>query len=191
MQKSRQEKKESLLTKPGLTRETVLEISELKHEPEWMTERRLHAYSVFKQKKLPTWGGKLTDINFDDIIYYFKPKTGVSSSWEDVPGEIRETYEKIGIPQAEQKYLAGVMAQYESEAVYHSLRDHLAQQGVIFLDMDTGLKEHPDLIKQYFGTIIPIDNNKFASLNSAVWSGGSFVYVPKGVKVEIDCIAEV
>lgn len=170
---------------PGLTRETVREISSLKDEPEWMTAQRLHAFSVFEKKKMPTWGGNLADINFDDIIYYFRPKTGVASAWEDVPSEIRETYEKIGIPQAEQKYLAGVMAQYESEAVYHSLRDHLSKQGVIFLDMDTGLREHPDLVKEYFGTVIPAGDNKFAALNTAVWSGGSLLYVPKGVHVDI------
>lgn len=171
--------------KPGLTDMLINDISHSKSEPAWMTASRLRAYEVFLRKLLPNWGGNLKDLDFDSIHYYLRPTEGVVGSWADLPADIRQTYEKIGIPQAEQKYLAGVMAQYESEAVYHSLQGQLEKQGVVFLDMDTALKKFPEIVKEYFGTVVPAGDNKFAALNTAVWSGGSFVYVPKGVKVEI------
>ncbi|RJO59824.1 Fe-S cluster assembly protein SufB [Candidatus Parcubacteria bacterium] len=173
------------ILKPGLSEKVIKEISHLKNEPAWMLEKRLLAYEFFKQKPLPAWGGNLREIDFNQIRYFLTPSDRVARSWSDVPAAIRKTYEKIGIPQAEQKYLAGVMAQYESVAVYHSLQKQLEKQGVIFLDMDTALKTHPEIIKEYFGRVIPSGDNKFAALNTAVWSGGSFVYIPKGVNVEI------
>ena len=173
------------MAKPGLSARVVEHISHYKSEPAWMRANRLRALHVFTKKALPNWGGELRGIDFQAIHYFLSPTGKLARSWEDVPEGIRNTYSKIGIPEAEQKYLGGVMAQYESEAVYHSLRESLAKQGVVFLDMDAGLREHPDLVKQYFGTVIPAGDNAFSALNTAVWSGGSFVYVPAGVKVQI------
>ncbi|MEZ4505740.1 MAG: Fe-S cluster assembly protein SufB [Thermomicrobiales bacterium] len=169
----------------GLTRDTVIQISKMKGEPEWMLEFRLKAYDHFLKRPMPTWGGNLGEIDFDDIYYYIKPAEKQGKTWDEVPEYIKNTFEKLGIPEAERKFLAGVGAQYESEVIYHSLREDLQKQGVIFLDMDAGVREYPDLVKQYFGTVIPANDNKFAALNSAVWSGGSFIYVPEGVKVEV------
>ncbi|MEN3015437.1 MAG: Fe-S cluster assembly protein SufB [bacterium] len=171
----------------GLDEDKVIKISKIKGEPEWMTEFRVRAYRIFISKPMPTWGNTelLSQINFDDIHYYVKPQDDHKTSWEEVPEYIKKTFERLGIPEAERKFLAGVTAQYESEVVYHSVREDLAKQGVIFTDMDTGLKEHPELVRKYFGTVIPPEDNKFAALNSAVWSGGSFVYVPPNVKVSI------
>jgi len=169
----------------GLTAEQVEDISRRKGEPEWMLKLRLRAHQMFLKKPMPTWGADLSGIDFDNIHYYVKPSEKTETSWEEVPAYIKDTFDKLGIPEAERKFLAGVSAQYESEVVYHNIREDLEQQGVIFLDMDSGLREHPDLVKEYFGTIIPPNDNKFAALNSAVWSGGSFIYVPKGVHVEI------
>ncbi|MFA5051460.1 MAG: Fe-S cluster assembly protein SufB [Patescibacteria group bacterium] len=186
---------EELLTRPddvaylfkakkGLSERVVREISHLKGESDWMRDIRLRAYQVFLKKKMPTWGGDLSKIRFEDIFYYMKPVEKVFQNWSDVPTAIRSTYQRLGIPQAEQKYLSGVMAQYESEAVYHNLKDRMGKNGVIFEDMDTALKKYPEIVKKYFGRVIPAGDNKFAALNTAVWSGGSFVYVPAGVKVE-------
>ena len=173
--------------KQGLTHETVKEISGMKGEPEWMTKFRLRALDYFLKKPLPAWANLelLNQIQFDALYYYLKPTEKKSESWEDVPEEIKKTFDRLGIPEAERKFLAGVSAQYESESVYHSMHEDLKRQGVIFLDMDSGLKEHPDIVKEYLGTIIPPADNKFAALNSAVWSGGSFIYVPPGVHVEM------
>ncbi|HZU05791.1 MAG TPA: Fe-S cluster assembly protein SufB [Chloroflexota bacterium] len=169
----------------GLSREVVEEISYLKGEPDWMRQFRLKALAIFERKPLPTWGGDLSGIDFDSIYYYIKPSEKQGRSWDEVPEYIKRTFDRLGIPEAERKFLAGVSAQYESEVVYHNIREDLARQGVIFLDMDSGLREHPDLVREYFGTVIPPADNKFAALNSAVWSGGSFIYVPPGVHVEI------
>jgi len=173
--------------KRGLTREVVEEISWMKGEPDWMRQFRLKALEAFQRKPLPAWAdlSMLSQINFDNIYYYLKPMEKQGRTWEEVPEDIKKTFEKLGIPEAERKFLAGVTAQYESEVVYHSIREDLEKQGVIFLGMDDGLKKHPELVKKYFGTLIPAADNKFAALNSAAWSGGSFIYVPKGVKVEI------
>ncbi len=171
--------------KPGLSREVVVEISAVKNEPAWMREFRLAAYEAFLKKPIPTWGGDLSKINFDTITYYATPTDKGARSWDDVPEEVKQTFDRLGIPEAERKFLAGVGAQYDSEVVYHSIREDLAKKGVIFLSMDDGLREYPDLVKEYFGTVIPKEDNKFAALNSAVWSGGSFIFVPKGVHVEI------
>jgi Fe-S cluster assembly protein SufB len=160
-------------------------ISRHKDEPEWMLEFRLKALESFMEKPTPTWGGDLSEMDYDDIYYYIRPMENQGRSWDDVPDNIKDTFEKLGIPQAERESLAGVGAQYESEVVYHSLKKELEEQGVIFLDMDSGLREHGDIVEEYFGTIIPPDDNKFAALNSAVWSGGSFVYIPPGVSVDI------
>ena len=168
----------------GLSEDVVRRISEIKDEPEWMLDYRLEALDIFYQKPLPTWGGDLSGIDFNNIIYYVKPSDRQENDWDDVPDEIRKTYDKLGIPEAEKKYLSGVKAQYESEVIYGSLEENLAKQGVIFLSTDEALKQHPDLVKEYFGTLIPSADNKFAALNTAVWSGGSFIYIPKGVKVE-------
>jgi len=168
----------------GLNAETVRRISEIKDEPQWMTDIRLNALEIFNSKPMPTWGGDMSGIDFNDIIYYVRPQDKQESDWDDVPEEIRNTYDKLGIPEAEKKYLAGVKAQYESEVIYGSLEDDLAEQGVIFLSTDEALKQHPELVKEYFATIIPAGDNKFAALNTAVWSGGSFIYVPKGVNIE-------
>jgi len=168
----------------GLSEDVVRRISEIKSEPEWMLEYRLKALDIFYKKPMPTWGGDISGINFDNIIYYVKPSDKQENDWDDVPDEIRKTYDKLGIPEAEKKYLSGVKAQYESEVIYGSLEEGLEKQGVIFLSTDEALKKHPDLVKEYFGTIIPPADNKFAALNTAVWSGGSFIYIPKGVSVE-------
>jgi len=169
----------------GLSREIVEEISWLKGEPDWMREFRLRALEIFFSKPMPTWGADLSAINFDDIYYYIKPTDKQSRSWDEVPEEIRRTFELLGIPEAERKFLAGVGAQYESEVVYHNLQEHLRKLGVIFVDTDTAVREYPDLVREYFGTVVPPDDNKFAALNSAVWSGGSFIYVPPGVHVDL------
>lgn len=169
----------------GLTEEIVRTISSMKNEPEWMLDFRLKSLKQFEKMPMPTWGGDLSDLDFDDIQYYVKPSEGKSKTWEEVPQEIKETFDKLGIPEAEQKFLAGVSAQYESEVVYHSMQEDLEKQGVIFTDTDTALQEYPELMKQYFGTIVPPEDNKFAALNSAVWSGGSFIYIPKGVKCDV------
>jgi Fe-S cluster assembly protein SufB len=169
----------------GINREVVQQISEMKSEPQWMREIRLKALDVFWQKPTPTWGGDLGHLDFNNIHYYMRAADRQGKTWDDVPAEIKNTFDKLGIPEAERRFLAGVGAQYESEVVYHSLRDDLQQKGVIFVDTDTALREHPDLVKEYFGTVIPIHDNKFAALNTAVWSGGSFVYIPAGVKVDI------
>lgn len=168
----------------GLSRETVLNISKLKNEPEWMTQRRLAAYDVFVAKPNPTWGPDLSKIDFDDIIYYIKSTAKVAADWDSVPPEIKDTFKKLGIPEAEQKYLAGVTTQFESEAVYHSTIQELEDKGVIFLDTDSALRDHPEIFQKYFGTVVPHTDNKYAALNTAVWSGGSFIYVPKNVKID-------
>src|SRR6202011_163307 len=172
-------------TKKGLSPEVVASISQHKNEPEWMLKFRLKALDHFLKRPMPTWGADLSGIDFNNIYYYVKPVEEQSRSWDDVPESIKNTFDRLGIPEAERKFLAGVSAQYESEVIYHSIREDLEKLGVIFCDCDTGLREHPELFKEYFGTIIPSNDNKFASLNSAVWSGGSFVWVPPGVKVEI------
>lgn len=171
--------------KKGIDENIVKQISKIKNEQEWMTEFRLKAYKEFVRKPMPEWGADLSKINFKDIYYYIKPTENREDSWENLPKEIKETYDKIGVPEAEKKFLAGVSAQYESEVVYESIQKELVKLGVIFCDMDTGLRKYPDLVKEYFGTVIPIYDNKFSALNSAVWSGGSFVYVPKNVKVNL------
>ena len=169
----------------GLNRKVVEQISEMKGEPSWMRQFRLKSLDLFEKRPMPTWGADLSGIDFDNIYYYIKPVQEQGKTWEDIPAEIKDTFDRLGIPQAEQKYLAGVTAQYESEAVYHKVREDLEKLGVIFTDMDTALREYPDIVKEHFGTVIPPSDNKFASLNSAVWSGGSFVYVPANVRVEI------
>lgn len=170
----------------GLSEEVVRDISAKKDEPEWMLEKRLKALSIFKRKPMPTWGADLSGIDFDQIKYFVRSTEGQAQSWEDLPEEIRTTYDRLGIPEAErQRLVAGVAAQYESEVVYHQIREDLEAQGVIFLDTDTALKEQPELFREYFGTVIPDGDNKFSALNSAVWSGGSFIYVPPGVHVDI------
>jgi Fe-S cluster assembly protein SufB len=169
----------------GISHEVVEAIAEHKKEPEWMRKFRHKSLDYFLARPLPMWGGDLTHIDFDNIYYYIKPTEKQASSWDELPPDIRDTWDKLGIPEAEKKYLAGVGAQYESEVVYHKLQGDLEKQGVIFLDMDSGLREHEDIVKQYFGTVIPQNDNKFAALNSAVWSGGSFIYVPPGVRVEM------
>ncbi|OGK37369.1 Fe-S cluster assembly protein SufB [Candidatus Roizmanbacteria bacterium RIFCSPHIGHO2_12_FULL_41_11] len=172
-------------TRKGLDEQVVNEISRIKKEPPWMTKFRLKAYRIFQKKALPGWGGDLSKINFEEIYYYLKPTFSRASSWEELPEEIKKTYDIIGVPQAEKKFLAGVSAQYESEVVYESINKKLRKLGVIFCDMDTALQKYPKIVKQYFGTLIPPHDNKFAALNSAVWSGGSFVYVPQGIKVDL------
>jgi Fe-S cluster assembly protein SufB len=170
----------------GLTEEIVQNVSASKKEPSWMLEKRLKALKLFEKKPMPAWGADLTGIDFNNIKYYVKSTEKQAKTWDDLPSEIKTTYEKLGIPEAERKRLvAGVAAQYESEVVYHQIRDDLAEKGVIFLDTDTALVEHEEVFKKYFGSVIPIGDNKFASLNTAVWSGGSFIYVPKNVEVEI------
>ncbi len=172
-------------TQKGLTEQVVHEISDHKEEPEWMREFRLKSLQAFWMKPMPNWGADLSELNFDEITYYARPTDRQSRNWDDVPQEIKETYERLGIPEAEQKYLAGVGAQYDSEMVYHNIHKELEDKGVIFSDPETAVREHPELVKKFFGTVIPPSDNKFAALNSAVWSGGSFVYVPPGVKVDI------
>lgn len=169
----------------GLNREVVEQISYMKGEPQWMLEFRLKALDHFLKRPMPTWGGDLSKLDLDNIFFYVKPTELESKSWDDVPDTIKNTFDKLGIPEAERKFLAGVGAQYESEMVYHKIQENLEKQGVIFLSIEDGLREHPDLFREYFGTAIPIEDNKFAALNSAVWSGGSFIYVPKGVKVDL------
>ncbi|HYY46835.1 MAG TPA: Fe-S cluster assembly protein SufB [Candidatus Angelobacter sp.] len=171
--------------KRGLNADVVKEISWMKNEPEWMTKFRLRSLQIFEKKEMPNWGADLSKIDFQNIYYYLKSTEKQGKTWDDVPADIKNTFDRLGVPQAERKFLAGVAAQYESEVVYHSLHKELESKGVIFLDTDTALKQHPDLFKQYFGTVIPPADNKLAALNSAVWSGGSFIYVPKGVRVEI------
>jgi len=167
----------------GIDAEIVTQISEMKGEPAWMRDFRLRSLEIFESKPMPSWGGDI-GINFQDIYYYLKPTDHQGHTWDDVPQEIKDTFEKLGIPEAERKFLSGVKAQFESEVVYGSLKEDLAVKGVLFTDTDTAVREHPDLVRQYFSTIIPPEDNKFAALNSAVWSGGSFIYIPPGVKIE-------
>ncbi|MGY0693266.1 Fe-S cluster assembly protein SufB [Virgibacillus sp. FSP13] len=169
-------------TERGLTPAVVKEISRMKNEPQWMLDYRLKALDHFYKRPMPQWGGDLSELNFDEIVYYVKPSERQGKSWDEVPDEIKQTFDKLGIPEAEQKYLAGVSAQYESEVVYQSLKEDLAELGIVFKDTDRALQENEELFKEYFGKVIPATDNKFAALNSAVWSGGSFIYVPKGVE---------
>src|ERR1700677_12098 len=171
--------------KRGINEDIVREMSWMKGEPEWMTQRRLKALSYFWRRPMPNWGGDMKGIDFSNIFYYVKPIDKQVDAWDELPESVKATYDKLGIPEAERKYLAGVTAQYESEVVYHKNREDLEAQGVLFCDMDTALREYPDLVKQYFGKIIPANDNKFAALTSATWSGGSFIYVPPGVKVDM------
>ncbi len=171
--------------KQGLTEDIVREMSWMKGEPDWMLDYRLKSLRHFERQPMPNWGGDMSEIYFDDIYYYVKPTDGQVDEWDKLPDAMKNTYEKLGIPEAERKYLAGVTAQYESEVVYHRNREDLERQGIVFCDMDTALREYPELVKQYFGTVIPPSDNKFAALNSAVWSGGSFIYVPPGVEVDM------
>jgi len=173
------------LSKKGLSKDTVIAISKMKDEPQWMLDFRLRSFEIFMKKPMPTWGGNLSAIDFQNIFYYAKATDKVEKNWDDVPAEVKNTFDKLGIPEAEKKFLAGVGAQYESEVVYHSLREDLAKQGVLFLDTDSALKEQPEIFKKYFAKVIPPEDNKFAALNSAVWSGGSFIYIPPGVKVDM------
>jgi Fe-S cluster assembly protein SufB len=179
----RTETKDFFKAKKGLNADIVAQISDMKDEPAWMREYRLEALEIFEAKPMPNWGGDI-GIDFQDIYYYLKPTDHQGKTWDDVPAEIKETFDKLGIPEAEKKFLAGVKAQFESEVVYGSLQEDLGNKGVIFTDTDTALREHEDLFREYFGTIIPSADNKFAALNSAVWSGGSFIYVPPGVKID-------
>ena len=171
----------------GLSEKVVRDISELKNESEWMTEMRVKAFRHFDKRPMPTWGNMsmLEEIDFESICYYLRSSKATENDWDDVPEDIRNTFDRLGIPDAEQKWLSGVTAQYESEAVYHSIREDLEKQGVIFLDMDSGLREHEELVKKWFCSVVPYSDNKFSALNTAVWSGGSFIYVPKGVHVEL------
>jgi Fe-S cluster assembly protein SufB len=179
----------SFKARKGLDEDIVREISMMKGEPDWMLEFRLRGYRHFMERPMPQWGGRgmLNEIDFSDIYYYIKPTDSEKAfeSWDDVPDDIKNTFDRLGIPQAEQKFLAGVGAQYESEVIYHSLIEDLEKKGVLFLDMDAGLRDHPDIVQEYFGTIIPPEDNKFAALNTAVWSGGSFIYVPPGVHIDL------
>jgi len=174
----------SFKSRKGLDHEIVRQISAMKNEPEWMTEFRLKSLDMFFARPMPHWGGDLEQIDFQDIYYYMKASDRQERSWDDVPEDIRRTYDRLGIPEAEKKYLAGVKAQYESEVVYGSLQEDLAEKGVLFTDTDSALREHPEIFKEYFATVIPPADNKFAALNSAVWSGGSFIYVPPGVHID-------
>jgi Fe-S cluster assembly protein SufB len=169
----------------GLSRDVVENISRLKDEPAWMLDFRLKALDHFLKRPMPTWGPDLSGLNLDEVFFYAKPTEKSEKSWDDVPEDIKKTFDKLGVPEAERRFLAGIGAQYESEMVYHSIQEHLEKQGVIFLSIEDGLKKHPDLFREYFGKVIPTEDNKFAALNSAVWSGGSFVYVPPGVKVDL------
>ncbi|MBK2404003.1 Fe-S cluster assembly protein SufB [Erysipelothrix sp. strain 2 (EsS2-7-Brazil)] len=168
----------------GLNEEVVREISRLKNEPEWMLEIRLKAYESFKEQKMPSWGADLSKVDFDEYIYFLRASDQVERTWEDVPEEIRNTFDRLGIPEAEAKYLSGVATQYDSEVVYASMLQEVESKGVLFFDMDTGLREHPEIVKEYFGKLVPYNDNKFAALNTAVWSGGSFIYIPKGVTLD-------
>ncbi|WP_437193787.1 Fe-S cluster assembly protein SufB [Planctomicrobium sp. SH527] len=176
--------KYSFMSRKGLDAEIVAQISEMKGEPGWMRDFRLNSFKLFESKPMPNWGGDMSGINFQDIYYYVKASDKQEKSWEDVPEDIRSTYERLGIPEAERKYLAGVKAQYESEVVYGSLHEDLEKQGVLFTDTDSALKLYPEIFREHFAKIIPPEDNKFAALNSAVWSGGSFIYVPPGVNIE-------
>ncbi|MDX6704425.1 MAG: Fe-S cluster assembly protein SufB, partial [Solirubrobacteraceae bacterium] len=170
----------------GLTKELVEKISEFKNEPQWMRDFRLKALEHFLARPMPTWGSPhLAEVDFDNIHYFVRASERAERSWDDVPEDVKKTFDRLGIPEAERKFLSGVGAQYESEVVYHQINEKLEAQGVIFMDMDTGLREHEELVKEYFATIIPANDNKLAALNSAVWSGGSFVYVPPGVHIEM------
>lgn len=171
-------------TQKGLSAQVVETISRIKQEPDWMRELRLKAYDSFVKQQNPDWGPDLSGIHFDDYTYYIKPSDKQGNDWDEVPETIKDTFDRLGIPEAEAKYLAGVSTQYESEVVYHNMLEEVQEKGVIFLDTDTALREHPDLVKKYFGTLVPYSDNKYAALNTAVWSGGSFIYVPKGVKLE-------
>ncbi|MGP1482604.1 Fe-S cluster assembly protein SufB [Actinomyces naeslundii] len=172
--------------KRGLDEQVVREISAIKGEPEWMLAKRLKAYSTFERKPMPTWGVDLSQLDMDAVKYYVRSTDRPANSWDDLPEDIKNTYDRIGIPEAERaRLVAGVAAQYESEVVYHQIRGDLEEQGVIFVDTDTAVREYPELVQEYFGTVVPAGDNKFAALNTAVWSGGSFIYVPKGVHVEI------
>jgi Fe-S cluster assembly protein SufB len=171
--------------KKGISRDIVEEISAMKGEPRWMLEKRLESLEIFLSKPTPTWGGDLSGLKYEDMSYYIKPTEEEGRSWDEVPDRIKQTFEKLGIPEAERKFLAGAGAQYESEAVYHNLKEEWAKKGVIFMDSDSGLKEHPEIYQQYWGTVVPANDNKFAALNTAFWSGGSFVYIPEGVSVDI------
>jgi Fe-S cluster assembly protein SufB len=172
-------------TEKGLSERVVRDISANKGEPSWMTDFRLASLNLFESKPLPRWGADLAALRFDDLYYYVKPVSEQGASWDDIPPEIKKTFDRLGIPEAEQKFLGGVGAQYDSEVVYHNIREDLKKQGVIFVDPETGVREHPDLFRKYFGTVIPPGDNKFAALNSAVWSGGSFIYIPPGVQVNV------
>lgn len=171
-------------TPKGLNEDIVREISQIKGEPEWMLEYRLKSLKCFLEKPMPTWGVDLSNMDFDDYTYYVRPSDNKTDKWEEVPETIKDTFNKLGIPEAEQKFLAGASAQYESEVVYHNMLDEVKEKGVIFLDIDSGLREYPEIFKKYFDTVIPYHDNKFSALNGAVWSGGSFIYVPPGVKLE-------
>jgi len=172
--------------KRGLNEAVVRDISSRKSEPEWMLDLRLKGLKLFERKPMPTWGSDLSGIDFDNIKYFVRSTEKQAATWDDLPADIKSTYDKLGIPEAEkQRLVSGVAAQYESEVVYHKIREDLEEQGVIFLDTDSGLREHPEIFQEYFGSVIPVGDNKFAALNTAVWSGGSFIYVPKGVHVEI------
>ena len=171
--------------KKGLTKEIVDEISRQKNEPEWMREFRLKAIDVYNKLELPTWGPDISELNMDDIATYVRPKTKLNTSWDDVPEDIKDTFDKLGIPEAEKESLAGVGAQYDSEVVYHNMKEELIKQGVIYTDMESAVKQYPELVKEHFMKCVPINDHKFVALHAAVWSGGSFVYVPKGVSVEI------
>ncbi len=174
------------IAKRGLNEDVVREISALKSEPQWMLDLRLKGLRLFEKKPMPTWGSNLSGIDFDNIKYFVRSTEKQATSWDELPDDIKSTYDRLGIPEAEkQRLIAGVAAQYESEVVYHKIREDLEEQGVIFLDTDTGLREHEEIFKEYFGSVIPVGDNKFAALNTAVWSGGSFIYVPPGVNVEI------
>lgn len=175
----------SFKSQKGISEEVVRQISAIKNEPQWMTDIRVKAYHTFVAKPTPEWGGDLSHIDYDDIYYYVRATDRTNNDWDDVPQDIKDTFNKLGIPEAEQKYLQGVSAQYDSESVYHNIRKDLEDKGVIFLDMDSALREYPEILREYFGTIIPADDNKFAALNTAAWSGGSFIYVPKGIHVEM------
>jgi len=172
-------------SRKGLDETVVRQISAMKGEPEWMLDFRLKALEHFQTRPIPTWGADLSDLNLDEIYYYVKPTEGEGHTWDDVPETIKNTFNKLGIPEAEQKYLSGVGAQYDSEMIYHNVQENLEKQGVIFLSIEEGLRQHPDIFREYFSTVVPIQDNKFAALNSAVWSGGSFVYIPPGVKVDL------
>jgi Fe-S cluster assembly protein SufB len=175
----------SFKSQRGLNADIVRQISQMKNEPDWMMEYRLKAYEIFLSRPMPEWGADLSGIDFENIFYFVRASDRQGKSWDEVPEDIKKTFDRLGIPEAEQKYLQGVTAQYESEVVYHSIRKDLEAKGVIFTDMDSALRDYPDLVREYFGTVIPSSDNKFAALNSAVWSGGSFIYVPPGVHVEM------